>query len=324
MDYNTQDLSGIPADDTMIQLELKRKLAMADALRNQEAPQGQMVSGHYVAPSWTQQLAGLANKYVAGQQEQNAMQQYGQYQKTKQQKQAEALSQVSRQLSPQAITEQSSYNIQVPNGPTPTSTDNLGDMQPTNMKTISVPMTNTTGYKSPEQADILSALSDYANSTNQPDLAEKLLMNKATSLMTPDKFNLHNIGDTAYLISERTGKPMLDANGQPIKYEGQQKPRNAQWEKVTEGTGANTKEVTYQVNPDGTRTIIAQGSKFAPKENKPSIFDLPETGGNNTLLNPPKNKSFKLDNGGSVTGTLDANTGKYFAAINGKKQWIEE
>ena len=68
-----QDLSGIPADDAMVQLQLKRKLAMADALRQQEMPQGQMVSGHYVAPSWTQQLAGLANKYVAGQQEKNAI-----------------------------------------------------------------------------------------------------------------------------------------------------------------------------------------------------------------------------------------------------------
>ena len=265
MDYNAQDLSGIPADDAMVQLELKRKLAMADALRNQEAPQGQMVSGHYVAPSWTQALAGLAGKYVAGQQEQNAMKEYGQYQKTKQQKQAEALSQVAKRLSPQAITEQGSYNIQVPNGPMPTSMDNLGGMQPTGNKTISVPMTTTTGYKSPEQSDVLSALSDYAIATNQPDLTEKLMLNRATSLMTPDKFNIHNIGDTGFVINERTGLPKLDANGQPIKYEGQQKPKNIQYEKVREGT----QEVTYQVNPDGTRVKIASGSAFAPEKPQP-------------------------------------------------------
>ena len=91
MDYNTQDLSGIPADDAMVQLQLKRKLAMADALRNQEAPQGQMVSGRYVAPSWTQQLAGLANKYIAGKQENEAMKQYGQAQQAKQAKLADLL-----------------------------------------------------------------------------------------------------------------------------------------------------------------------------------------------------------------------------------------
>lgn len=321
----TQDVS-MPQDDTMMQLELQRRMKFADALRQQAAPESQMVSGHYVAPSWTQQLAGLANKYVAGQQEQNAMKQYGDYLGQQKKTRQTALASAIKKLGPQDITEQSTYDIQVPNGKQAGPTDNLGGMQPyeSGMKNISVPMTKVTGTRQPSYEDALAALGEYANSTNQPDLAEKLLMNKATSLMTPDKFNLHNIGDTAYLISERTGKPMLDANGQPIKYEGQQKPRNAQWEKVTEGTGANTKEVTYQVNPDGTRTIIAQGSKFAPKENKPSIFDLPGTGGNNTLLNPPKNKSFKLDNGGSVTGTLDANTGKYFATINGKKQWIEE
>lgn len=76
----------MPQDDAMMQLELQRRMKFADALRQQEAPQGQMISGHYVAPSWTQHLAGLANKYMAGQQEQNAMQQYGEAQKTKAQK----------------------------------------------------------------------------------------------------------------------------------------------------------------------------------------------------------------------------------------------
>jgi len=96
MDYNAQDLSGIPADDAMIQLQLKRKLAMADALRQQEMPQGQMVSGHYVAPSWTQQLAGLANKYIAGQQENEAMKQYGGYQTAKSAKLGALLSDLSK------------------------------------------------------------------------------------------------------------------------------------------------------------------------------------------------------------------------------------
>jgi hypothetical protein len=34
--------------------------------KGQEIPQGQMVSGHYVAPSWTQQLGTLANAYMGG------------------------------------------------------------------------------------------------------------------------------------------------------------------------------------------------------------------------------------------------------------------
>ena len=86
-----QDLSGIPADDSMMQLALKRKLALADALRQQEMPQGQMVSGHYVAPSWTQYAANLVNKYQGGKQAEEAMKQYGQSQTSKAQKLGELM-----------------------------------------------------------------------------------------------------------------------------------------------------------------------------------------------------------------------------------------
>lgn len=42
--------------------KIKRTLAMAEALRKNTAqPEGQMVSGHYVAPSWAEQLAPLFN-----------------------------------------------------------------------------------------------------------------------------------------------------------------------------------------------------------------------------------------------------------------------
>ena len=224
MDFGqTQDQ--MPQDDTMMQLELQRKLKLADALCQQATPEGQMVSGHYVAPSWTQQLANLYGKYQAGQGEKEAIKQYGDYLGQQKKTRQTALASAIKKLGPQDITEQSTYDIQVPNNQTAGPTDNLGAMQPyeSGKKTISVPMTKVTGTRQPSYEDALAALGEYANSTNQPDLAEKLLMNKATSLMTPDKFNLHNIGDTAYLISERTGKPMLDANGQPIKYEGQQK-----------------------------------------------------------------------------------------------------
>lgn len=60
---------GIPANAAMVapdvyaqQLQLQRQQRMADMLQQQsmEAPQGQMVSGHYVAPDATQHLARLA------------------------------------------------------------------------------------------------------------------------------------------------------------------------------------------------------------------------------------------------------------------------
>jgi len=48
--------------------QAKRRQMMAQALqqRGMESPQGQMVSGHYVAPSWTQYLAQGLNSYLGG------------------------------------------------------------------------------------------------------------------------------------------------------------------------------------------------------------------------------------------------------------------
>jgi hypothetical protein len=82
-DDNIQDVSGIPANDALAQLELQRKLKMADMLRQSEMPEGQMVSGRFVAPSWTQYAANAMNKYYGGKKEAEAMKGYGEYQKTK-------------------------------------------------------------------------------------------------------------------------------------------------------------------------------------------------------------------------------------------------
>lgn len=41
--------------------DLARAQRMAQMLSSQQAPEGQMISGRFVAPSWTQQLAGLVN-----------------------------------------------------------------------------------------------------------------------------------------------------------------------------------------------------------------------------------------------------------------------
>ena len=60
MDYLPQFSDNVDqaVDDPTLQvINLKRKLALADSLRNTPELQGQMVSGHFVAPSWTQALA---------------------------------------------------------------------------------------------------------------------------------------------------------------------------------------------------------------------------------------------------------------------------
>lgn len=85
-----------PTDDITAQLELKRRLARADALRNAEMPQAQMVGGRYITPSWTQYLANAYGKMQAGADERAALKQYGDIQATKQQKLGSLLEDLSK------------------------------------------------------------------------------------------------------------------------------------------------------------------------------------------------------------------------------------
>jgi hypothetical protein len=56
-----QPLTNIPAEYTADALELARAQRMAQMLSSAPMAEGQMISGRYVAPSWTQSLAQLAN-----------------------------------------------------------------------------------------------------------------------------------------------------------------------------------------------------------------------------------------------------------------------
>jgi hypothetical protein len=56
-----QPTANVPAAYQGDALELARAQRLAQMLGSQPMPEGQMVSGRFVAPSWTQQLAGLVN-----------------------------------------------------------------------------------------------------------------------------------------------------------------------------------------------------------------------------------------------------------------------
>ena len=213
-----------PQDDTLMQLDLKRKLALSDALRQQETPQGQMVSGFYVAPSWTQYLSKAIGAYQGKKQEREALGQYGEYQKTKQQKMRENALKLGKALDPREITEQSTFDVQVPNGLTPTPTDNLGGMQPyeSGMKTVSAPVTNTIGYRQPTQAEIYNAIGEYSAGTGNNDLLEKSILGRVTKkLEGGGKRSIHNIGNVGIVLDEQgmpTGEQYDFSGNKPTDY----------------------------------------------------------------------------------------------------------
>jgi hypothetical protein len=59
------DIGTLNPEQMLQQQQILRQQKMAEMLMQQgmQQPQGQMISGHYVAPSFTQNLAGLANMY---------------------------------------------------------------------------------------------------------------------------------------------------------------------------------------------------------------------------------------------------------------------
>jgi hypothetical protein len=60
------DMGTLTPEQMLQQQQILRQQKMAEMLMQQgmEQPKGQMISGHYVAPSFTQNLANLANMYV--------------------------------------------------------------------------------------------------------------------------------------------------------------------------------------------------------------------------------------------------------------------
>ena len=58
------DIGTLNPEQMLQQQQILRQQKMAEMLMQQPLPQGQMISGRYVAPSFTQNLASLANMYV--------------------------------------------------------------------------------------------------------------------------------------------------------------------------------------------------------------------------------------------------------------------
>lgn len=194
----TQDISGIYPDDTIAQLELKRRLARADALRNQPMPEGQMVSGRYVAPSWTQYLANIAGKYYGGKQEEEALKNYNAYQEAERKRLGDALEKFGKTFEPKSEVTQSTFEIQKPVTQTQVqtspygTTEQLGATSPwTNnqvegTQTVQVPMATTT-MRQPTMNDIRAGFAQYARDTRNPKLLESLYIKQFENMMTPKK-----------------------------------------------------------------------------------------------------------------------------------------
>jgi len=198
---DTQDLSGIPANDAMAQLELQRRLRMAQQLQDTKNPEGQMISGHYVAPSFTQYAANAMNKYYGRKAEEEAVKGYGTYTKAKEQKMADALSKLGTAFEPKTVTNTTMQAQDVPLtegmnvGTSPFgTTDQVSQIAPkfgmntpapqnmAGMTTQMNPVTSTSTTQ-PTLSDIEKAFGQYASDVRDPKMLASILTGRYEKML---------------------------------------------------------------------------------------------------------------------------------------------
>lgn len=223
------DQSGV--DDPNLQaINLKRKLALANSLRNKEAPQGQMVSGHYVRPSWTQSLAHGVNQYLANSTEKEAMKEYADALKSQETKKQTGLATLLSDLNPkpteqttmQPTTVDLQQGMNVPTSPFST-TDQVAQIAPKfdinapapqNMQgqsNMMQPVTTQVPGQPLSRNDILGAVMKYGQTIGDNKIGESAILDYVKQMSTPKKNTWVNNGNEQIQIDEfgqPTGKTL--------------------------------------------------------------------------------------------------------------------
>lgn len=249
---NTQDVSGIPANDAMAQLELQRKLKMAEALKNSQVPQGQIIGGHYVAPSWTQQLASAYGTYKGKKSEEEAIKKYGEYEQSKEQRMADALKKLGGAFEPKTVTSTEMQSKDIPleqgvnvatspfsttdqvNATSPYNTQNM-----TGVTTQQTPVT-TTSTAQPTLSDIEKAFGQYASDIKDPKLLASILTGKYEKMLKANEPVKLGAGEAVY---SATGTKMFGNPKEGAKF------TNIQQDKAGNSFGLNTETNQWEQLP---------------------------------------------------------------------------
>jgi len=213
MDFLPQfsDNTDQSVDDPILKdINLKRKLALANSLRSQATPQGQMVSGIYVRPSWTQSLAHGVNQYLANTTENEAIKDYAKAQEAEKSKLSKAFNEYITGKGPKdVITSQDNFVTQplqeganVPTSPFQTN-EQVGQIAPNyagqspvmNMSgntTVNQPVTSTTQVPRTKQELMANALK-YINASGNTDLASKAVLGDIENMFKAPETNLGKV-----------------------------------------------------------------------------------------------------------------------------------
>jgi hypothetical protein len=269
-------------DPTLREINLKRKLALANSLRGQAAPQGQMVSGIYVRPSWTQSLAHGVNQYLANSTENEAIKNYGEAQKAEKDKLSKAFNEYITGKGPKDVTTTQDNFVTQPlqegqsvatspsYSPTSQSSEQVGQVAPnyagqapvlnmTGNTTVNQPISTTTQAPRTKQELMANALK-YINASGNTDLASKAVLGDIENMFKAPETNLGKVEPHQY-TPQSVAKFKETGNYNDL----QAITKNAAPTVRTMRMGTN--EVTQQWN-DKTQSWdqIAKGPAFKPDD----------------------------------------------------------
>lgn len=309
-----QDVSGIPANDAMAQLELQRRIKMAQQLQNTTNPEGQMISGHYVAPSWTQFAANAMNKYYGRKAEEEAVKGYGTYTKAKEQKMADALSKLGGAFEPKTVTNTTMQAQDVPltegmnvaTSPFGT-TDTVAQIAPKfgmdtpapqNMQGMTTQMNpvTTTSTVQPSLVDIEKAFGQYASDVRDPKMLASILTGRYEKMLKANEPVKLGAGETVF---SATGEKLF---GNPK--EGQ-KYTNIQQDKAGNSFGFNTETNQFEQLPGAkmaTQTWSAPykvGGEFVQRD--ANTGEIRKAYGTSEGDKPPTGYTWNVDASGQKT-----------------------
>jgi hypothetical protein len=255
---DTQDVSGLPANDAMAQLELQRRLRIAQQLQQSKAPEGQMISGHYVAPSWTQQLASAYGAYKGRKAEEEALKGYGEYTKSKETKMAEALKKLGGAFEPKTVTNTTMQATDVPLtegmnvGTSPFGTvDQVSQVAPkfgmdmpapqnmTGTTTQMNPVTSTSTVQ-PTTSDIEKAFGQYAADVKDPKMLASILTGRYEKMVKANEPVKLGAGETVF---SATGQKLFGNPKEGKKY------TDIQTDKAGNTFGLNTETNQFEQLP---------------------------------------------------------------------------
>jgi len=162
--------------------DAQRKRKFAEALKQQQQPQGQMVGGIFVAPSWTQRLASALGQYQSGQ----MMREADKLEREAYDKQRETLKTAGERLLGAFEKKQVQDGETVTTAPyVPEQMDRFGSpLAGVERETVRTPIYKTVA---PTTDDILSAYLNYGQEVGDPSVMGTAIKSKVDYMQNMEK-----------------------------------------------------------------------------------------------------------------------------------------